>query len=481
MNLVNIDKNTRSENFPANFSLVKQNTYTPEVNYLSRDLVSVSSHLCQHQKSFLTKLKEGFQVLGKQIVREWNALAWYEKPLLLFMFLGVSCAPARNRDNYNLPLPLAEAKRRLPTEVGPLSKKEWTIFIHLSADNSLNDYVAQNIESMIQASAKPGFSANANIVVLWDDYYSQDGYYYINEGKVTYVRDLGELDMGFPFMAQDFIDYSVEHFPADKYAYIIWNHGNGEAGVSYDDTNWTYMSTPEQKDLFSHFSNVIGRKVDLVGYDACLMGAAGIAYELKDQVNYMVASQQLEPAEGWDYAFLANLVNPNVSARDLAKSIVDYYDNKYKIRYSDAAMSAYNLNLIPNFATALNNFCDAVIASGLSPSVYRNCLNGVVAFYGETSERAFDLKQYLSNILTEPSVPIDVKNYAQQLLDIIYTNDGDENNDLVFHIKNGPALSGVGGISVTPDNRSFYQTLDIAIDTKIDEFFVWLGVNQSNL
>ena len=47
---------------------------------------------------------------------------------------------------------------------------------------------------------------------------------------------------------------------------------------------------------------VLGRKVDVVGMDACLMTMIEVAYQLRDHAQVLVGSEEIEPGPGWPHA-----------------------------------------------------------------------------------------------------------------------------------------------------------------------------------
>ena len=45
----------------------------------------------------------------------------------------------------------------------------------------------------------------------------------------------------------------------------------------------------------------LGRKLDVLGLDACLMAMGEVGYQSKGSASFMIGSEQTEPAEGWPY------------------------------------------------------------------------------------------------------------------------------------------------------------------------------------
>jgi hypothetical protein len=183
------------------------------LNY--RDAVSLSvnsSNLCRKQSVW--------QDLWAGIKSAWNSLSWYEKPLILLWPLSIlGCAST----NKSLPPQLEDAVFGGLVELGNLAEKKYTICLHLNGDNSLGvyDYDWNNIDQIIAATKTAGVSDNANILVLWDDPYTRHAYFYIADGKVKYVYEAGEVNMGRVSTATNFIDYAIEHCPAGKICFYI--------------------------------------------------------------------------------------------------------------------------------------------------------------------------------------------------------------------------------------------------------------------
>ena len=72
-------------------------------------------------------------------------------------------------------------------------------------------------------------------------------------------------------------------------------------------------------------------KLDLLGFDACLMQMAEIAYYLKNYVNYMVGAEEStwgrydQSSWPWQYVLADLNVHPSSGARELGEMIVRRY------------------------------------------------------------------------------------------------------------------------------------------------------------
>jgi hypothetical protein len=100
---------------------------------------------------------------------------------------------------------------------------------------------------------------------------------------------------------------------------------------------------------------------DVVGFDACLMGMVEVAYALRNVANYMVGSEQTEPAAGWPYDAILNAlaVTPSSSPQDLASIIPTEYVNFYS-GGSNITQSAVNIAKLDNLITKVDDFTNAM-------------------------------------------------------------------------------------------------------------------------
>src|SRR3990172_9807930 len=98
----------------------------------------------------------------------------------------------------------------------------------------------------------------------------------------------------------------------------------------------------ELKRVLARAHRLLGRKVDLVGMDACLMTMIEIAYQIRDHACVLVGSEELEPGAGWLYAaILGDLAaKPTLGPEELGATIVRRYIESYEATGLDATQSA---------------------------------------------------------------------------------------------------------------------------------------------
>jgi hypothetical protein len=164
---------------------------------------------------------------------------------------------------------------------------------------------------------------------------------------------IGEKNTGDPSTLIDFIDWTNKNAPADHYLLVLSSHGQGWKGFSIDETNrndMLYMHELKTALDGGQISNF-----DIIGFDACLMAMIEVAYQIKDNGNIMIASEEFETHAGWPLADIICYLQQNIgiSEDDLSKYIVETYDN-YQKNDACRTLSAIKLD------SSLNSLKDAV-------------------------------------------------------------------------------------------------------------------------
>ncbi|MEW5760186.1 MAG: dockerin type I domain-containing protein, partial [Candidatus Thermoplasmatota archaeon] len=221
-------------------------------------------------------------------------------------------------------------------DVNAKSIKNWTYMVYLDADNNLE---SAGIDDFLEMSAV-GSAKEVNILVQMDrirrhdsshDDWTTTKRYYVEKGMVPNVTnalaDIGEANMGDPNTLVNFVKFGIENYPAEHYVVVLWNHGGGWSyGVCVDDTDGHDMlSSDELKTAFIQIRDYLGKPIDIIGYDACLMGNTEIMYQHKATADYVIASAEVEGWDGWEYTgILSDLVaKPSMKPAELGKVHID--------------------------------------------------------------------------------------------------------------------------------------------------------------
>lgn len=175
------------------------------------------------------------------------------------------------------------------------------------------------------------------------------------------IEKINLVNMGHPQTLFAFMEYCGRNFPADRKMLILWDHGGGSAGgICYDELfDGDPLGFAEIKDaLVTLYGEAPDEKpFDIIGFDACLMATVDMAAMLAPFADYMVASEQLEPACGWRYdAFLGALAkNPAMDGAELGRVICDtYYEACRELGLEgDVTLSTIDLSKIGHLSDLL--------------------------------------------------------------------------------------------------------------------------------
>ena len=182
----------------------------------------------------------------------------------------------------------------------------------------------------------------------------------LEDGEASLVQDAGEDTMLDEDEVTDFCSWAAKEYPADRYILIFWDHGGGTIGGFGYDENY-----PDASALtLSQLRNAIkasGVTFDMVGFDACLMATVECAWAMEPVADYLVASEQTEPGDGWSWTGFLNQLgsDPSTATTDLGKTIIDDFSAHYaETGEEDTTLSLIDLREISRVYERLSTFLD---------------------------------------------------------------------------------------------------------------------------
>src|SRR5262249_11345426 len=120
------------------------------------------------------------------------------------------------------------------------------------------------------------------------------------------------------------------------------------------------LDTLELGEVLAKAHKELGRPLDLLGMDACLMSCLEVAFQSAADVKTVVSSEELEPGDGWPYdKILADLrSNPGMDGAHLGGVVVKRDVESYKSREDQwpVTMCAVHSAGLKGFADALDAF-----------------------------------------------------------------------------------------------------------------------------
>lgn len=331
----------------------------------------------------------------------------------------------------------------------PQKRRQWTVLVFLNADNDLESSGMKDLNEMEMV----GSDENLNIVVQIDRQKGakgetiEDGNW-IGTRRYEVVRErtkkigsklvsnLGERDMGSKRELAEFLTWGIENYPADRFMAVIWNHGAGWVGISYDDESGKNLTVPDivwacnQARPALEKANPKHPRFDIIDFDACLMGMVEIAYELRDVCDFMIASEETEPGQGMPYQDTLRPLRetPGITPRMAARAMVAGYVKSFAAGGSQTTKvlggasvtkAAYDLSRIQPLVTLVGKLGEALAANH---DAYTQALIdefGSFAKIRRYSEESFvDLHDLVVRLAMIKTMPEDVRNIC---IDIIKT------------------------------------------------------------
>jgi hypothetical protein len=273
-------------------------------------------------------------------------------------YVQVTGQTAQTQAQYDLEV---RAQGLTPVVVNPVVASSWTVLVFVNGDNNLESAAIEDINEM-EASLN---RAGVNVGVLVDrvgGYDTSNGNWtdarrgvIVHDTNTTTISSTlisqGEIDMGSAAQLTSFVNWGTQNLPAQHYMVIVWDHGGGTlSGSSFDDTSGAHLTNAAVAQAIAA-SQI--QHVDILGFDACLMGSIEIASEIEPVADLLIGSERTEPGDGWDYTALLNYLQANSTATGLASSIVDSYGTFYG---QGQPLSAITLNGVTAVETAIDGF-----------------------------------------------------------------------------------------------------------------------------
>ncbi len=253
-------------------------------------------------------------------------------------------------------------------------RKSWGIYVYIAGDNNLSDNGLIDINEIVAA----GSSKDVHIAIQIDTRGDFDGSvrYEISEPDFaghshrTVIERLAEQNTGNPRFLADFIKWAARRYPATNRMLVVWNHGAGfmhrpTRDIGYDDSSLgDALTMAELRWALSKAGFGAGGpgKLSIIGFDACLMNMLEVAYEYVGYADYVVGSQQTEPADGWPYDDVVGRAKATTTPTQMAAGIVkDYVASYRRTGEQGVTQSALDVAKLAALSTAVDVLGTALI------------------------------------------------------------------------------------------------------------------------
>ena len=300
----------------------------------------------------------------------------------------------------------------IANKISPLDKKKWTVLFYVDGENNLAPMAMHSFTGL----KKTGSDDNVNLVALLTvkGVVAQRGLVEKEEApqgvkarakfnlshpifpgsekvhtipgqpsKPGRVRNedgkwevIARPDMGSYKTLQNFMEWGMEKYPAEHYALVLWDHGAGFLGSMSDENTGHLIKNQELAQVLGNIRDKHGKKIDMVDFNACLMGQAEVAYQLKDGADYLVASEETEaglliPIPGVygttpQHKVMTDLKNGiqekgDITGEELAKLYVYETKNQLLTKTFTPTQSAVDLSQMDKLADSADQLAGALL------------------------------------------------------------------------------------------------------------------------
>lgn len=254
-----------------------------------------------------------------------------------------------------------------------LPQSKYVLMIYMNGSNLESDYklATENISEMLNAPK----TDKVTVLLLMGGTHQWHLSASIPSDSITYatitsngfrkVRMLPNQSIGQPETLSEFIRYGMREYPADHYGLIFWNHGSGSVigfGKDEQHPDNTTLSLSEIRTGLKNSGMGGDRRFSFIGFDACLMATLETAVSLVPYTNYLVASQELEPGNGWDYNSLLKSLGQasGTSGKETGISIANSLLARNSGNSDRLTLSVTDLRKIPALNQTVEKFAQRI-------------------------------------------------------------------------------------------------------------------------
>ena len=322
------------------------------------------------------------------------------------------------------------------------------------------------------------------------------------------IEDLGETNPARPETVAEFFRWGIERFPADHYMAVLWGHGTGandetlpnviipsvaenSPGLETVQVRRNVLNTQPTRGIaispsaaaFDAFSLdsldcrrfqkalelvrvALGRKLDILGMDSCVMSGAEVCYQVRDSVRLTVAPEGSGPVDGWPYdKILGALVeNPAMKPEAMAVTIAENFVASYAdCEDLSVTQSVCDLDRCDLLASAIDRLAATLIEKLANVEVKRSVM------LARLQVQAYELTEYIDlydfcGLLREHSYDEDVRTASADVMEVIASK-----GFVVKSLYQGDAMQYSYGLSIyfpLHEVAPSYERLDFARDTR---------------
>lgn len=295
----------------------------------------------------------------------------------------VSESPASDTTNTE---PVPDTNTDTESEISASADGSWAVYWYLCGSDleSKGGFATTDLMEMMEVQ----LPENVNVVIqtggaaVWQNEYmdpSKLQRWLYNGDGLQLLEEQETANMGDAQTLYEFLEFANSNYPADKVAVTFWNHGGGSvSGAAFDELH--EADSLDLAEMYQAFDAVWpadkeNPALELVGFDTCLMATVDVAAVFQNFSKYLVASEEVEPGNGWYYTgWMGELAgNPAMDGDDLGIAICNsYYEGCEAVgTEEETTLSVTDLTKLTPLLEAYESFGqEALVAASQDPGFF---------------------------------------------------------------------------------------------------------------
>ncbi len=245
----------------------------------------------------------------------------------------------------------------------PTKKSKRTVLMYIVGKNNLSDDLMYDFNEIKQGYLLYPNAEEINLLIYISNKSKYDTPTLLKLHKEEFNNSILEEEVNIypgvnstdPEIMKEIMLEAFISYPAQSYGLIMCSHADGWLPYpkismrSFGDDDGKEINIVDLASVLNDVAKSIGKKLDYLLFDACLMQSVEVAYELRHSVNFLIGSPAEIPAAGGYYDIMTSSLF-DVST-DFNENIVNSFFSSYEHKsYNGLAISSINTKYIDDFS-----------------------------------------------------------------------------------------------------------------------------------
>jgi len=260
-----------------------------------------------------------------------------------------------------------------------LNRKKWTILFYLDGNNQLSPMELRTFQGLKETG--PDENLNLGVLLALKGHPVKRGMIKNQLTSKTEIfpegRVMAQNPEDYPLSSRQtlerFLQWGARKCPAQHYALVISGVGKGILGLEENPDSGEILKNQELALALSKFTKTAGQKLEVINLDSDLSAGLEIAYQIKEDAGFLVASQELEntlPLPGLQRGMPHHKVvgdlkmglreKDEISGEELAKLYVFEAEKQLGAKIFTPTQSALDLSKIKPVAKAADRLAETL-------------------------------------------------------------------------------------------------------------------------